>query len=71
MRMINTNAGLATLSADRFKQEKYPDYIGTFDENVESSAETPRVNVVELGMNENSTTWTVYLDTKVNPKEEL
>ena len=68
---INTNEGEATISADRFKQKKYPETIGSFAEPVTASVATPRVNVVELLLDDNSTEWTVYLDTSVNSRQEL
>ena len=37
----------------------------------EKEQESPRVNVDELHLTNNSTEWTVYLGTKVNPKDEL
>ena len=68
---INTNEGEATITADRFKQKEYPETIGTFAEPVTASVRTPRVNVAELLLDENSTEWTVYLDTSINSRLEL
>ena len=68
---INTNYDDAVLVADRYKQQDYPNYIGTFSKPVTSEVVTPRVNVVELGMDQMSTEWTVYLDTMVDPREQL
>jgi len=68
---INTNEGEAQINADRFKQNQYPNTIGSLGEPVTASVSTPRVNVVELKLDEHSTEWTVYLDTPVNSRQEL
>ena len=68
---INTNEGEAAISADRFKQKAHPETIGSFAEPVTASVSTPRVNVVELLLDDQSTEWTVYLDTSINSRQEL
>ena len=70
---INTNVG----TDDKFVPTKYVIdgkdynlYSGDADKLTRSFA-TPYVNVDELSMTRNSTEWTVYLGTEVDPKEQL
>lgn len=72
---ISTNSGVDNrVEANRVKHSGSPD--GYYWMNQDHSSfrvdyETPYVNVDELSLTENSTEWTVYLGTEVNPAKEL
>ena len=69
---ISTNVGDSNqVKATGFKQKSAQDGVRDFDEPFINALGKPYVNVDELSMDENSTEWTVYLGTDVNPKEEL
>lgn len=69
---INTNVGQSNqVKATGFKQTSAQNGVRNFEEPFISALGKPYVNVDELSMDENSTEWTVYLGTDVNPKEEL
>ena len=78
---INTNNGDALAVADSYtlsgKDASGQTITGTVDlsgmplDKRSYSLETPHVNVKELALTQNSTEWTVYLGTEVDPVSEL
>lgn len=71
---VMTNAGEAEIQANKYKLEGSSAFVEFNDETKakgHKEFETPRVNVNELNLQENSSEWTVYLGTEVDPVEEL
>ena len=80
---VNTNSSGAKVEATHYKaegsgvwvplkamvEEGGNGYVETYDKII--NLPSPKVNVNELAFNGNETTWTVYLGTEVDPKEEL
>ena len=72
---ISTNSGVDNrVEANRVKHSGSPEgyyWLNQDQSSFRVDYETPYVNVDELSMTENSTEWTVYLGTEVDPEEEL
>ena len=72
---ISTNSGVDNrVEANRVKHSGSPEgyyWLNQDHSSFRVDYETPYVNVDELCMSENSTEWTVYLGTEVDPEEEL
>ncbi|MBR3170535.1 MAG: hypothetical protein IKF22_04670 [Lachnospiraceae bacterium] len=72
---ISTNSGVDNrVEANRVKHSGSPDgyyWLNQDHSSFRVDYETPYVNVDELSLTENSTEWTVYLGTEVNPAKEL
>ncbi len=72
---ISTNSGVDNrVEANRVKHSGSPEgyyWINQDHSSFRVDYETPYVNVDELSLTENSTEWTVYLGTEVDPAKEL
>ena len=72
---ISTNSGVDNrVEANRVKHSGSPDgyyWLNQDHSSFRVDYETPYVNVDELSLTENSTEWTVYLGTEVDPAKEL
>ena len=72
---ISTNSGVDNrVEANRVKHSSSPNgyyWLNQDHSSFRVDYETPHVNVDELSMTENSTEWTVYLGTEVDPEKEL
>ena len=80
--MLPTNSGNAVFTAKEYSTRTNPDHKITITTNTEQivnpekfkpilERETPLVNVNELSFLQNSTEWTVYLGTEVDPKQQM
>ena len=69
---VRTNYNDAEFKATGYKGKPGDVTVNLASEYQEvKKQESPRVNVDELHFTDNSTEWTVYLGTEVNPKDEL
>lgn len=72
--VVKSNQGDAEITSKGYivdGTDKFVEFNNETKVKGHKQLETPRVNVNELNLSENSTEWTVYLGTEVDPKSEI